>query len=144
MEAERSSETSVINCQSNVLLFHNTLIIFSKKLMKILNLGNNLLSKKMLPSASPLDAWVCSFPSVSQWTLSYLRVIYTEFPCKPMTAIDYSGWHTYIILSSGVFLYFICRSSALVYNYQTNSLAGVSTSLTHVVTCHFIKNFVLI
>jgi len=94
-EAERSSETPVINCQSNVLIFQNTLIIFSKKLMKILNLGNNLLSKKMLPSASTSDAWVCSCLSVSQWALSYLRVIYTGVPFKRMTAIDYSSWHTY-------------------------------------------------
>jgi hypothetical protein len=120
MEVEISPKTSVINYQSNVLIIHNTLITFSKKLMKTLNLGNNLLSKKMLPSASPLVAWVCSFPSVSQWTLSYLRVIYTGFPCKPMNAIDYSGWHTYIILGSGVLLCFICISSVVIYNnYQT-------------------------
>ena len=69
-DAERSSETLVINWQSNVIIFQNTLIIFSKKIMKILNLGNNLFSKMMLPSASTSDALVCSFPSISQWNLS--------------------------------------------------------------------------
>jgi hypothetical protein len=61
-----------------------------------------------------------------------------EVPARP--AIDYSGWHTYTILSLGGVLYFICRSSLLVYrNYQIlTKLAGVSKALAHTVTSHFL------